>query len=363
MGNTCSTCADNDKANDQPTANENQGLRPAINKSEKPAETRVVLEPAANTQPINASNPSAQRSGADQRGTTSTQQVVSNFNAPGNQHGSNPAAFELPAPAPHVANPPAEPKEWEVVITPNPENARALKMYNLIPKRDPRGFGETRQANDPSRRIVKHLGKQVTFEGYVNTKNQPHGWGKMVLQNGEIMEGLFEAGKPSKHLRLFRHDSYMLEGEFNLQDLTLRGSGLMYKPDGTKITCENWKDNVPQGQIIETDAQGRKVFMGVKSPNQEKQGPCEVVFGNFSIKANFKNDVIEGNGQKYYVDGRYYEGQLNKDFQEEGKGTLTFVDGRKFSGMFAKGLANSEGDFTTDTGKVVRQTWKDGKRV
>ena len=103
--------------------------------------------------------------------------------------------------------------------------------------------------------------------------------------------------------------------------------------------------------------------LGSKFPRSICTRTTICAFGNFSVKATFKNDVIEGTAQKFYVDGRFYEGLLNKDFQEEGKGTLTFVDGRKFSGVFAKGLANSEGDFTTDTGKVVRQTWKDGKRV
>lgn len=363
MGNTCSTCAENDKGTDQPTTNDNQGLRPAINKSEKPADNRVNLEPAV-TNPPAQSNNASQRSGGDPRASNGTQQVTSNFTAGGNyqQHASNVAPHEQTIPVQTVA-PPTEPKEWEIVLTPNKQNPRAEKLYNLVPKRDPRGFGEHRSANDPSKKIVKHIVKQVTFEGFVNQKNQPHGWGKLVFQNGEIMEGIFQDGKPSNSLRFFTQDSVMLDGEFNLQELKLRGPGTMFKPDGTKITCQNWKDNIPQSEFIETDAQGKIIFKGMKSANQEKQGPCEVTFGNFTIKATFKNDVIEGIADKIYTDGRYYKGQLNKEFQEEGKGTLTFVDGRKFSGAFSRGLANGEGDFTTDTGKVLRQTWKDGKRV
>jgi hypothetical protein len=359
MGNTCSTCSDQEKGTDQQTNGhqDQQQLRPAgMNKSAKPADRSVghdklelqrpIDEPKV-TEGVKDLNPAHQDTPAASHGQ---KQVL------------DPQVME--AKPVEVKNPYVEPRAWQVVKSLHQSNVIAEKTFKRVPKRDPKSFMDGRTTYSLAvTKTVLHSQTSASFQGTVNEKDEPSGWGLMVLRNGELIEGMFEAGKPIKHLRYFNQEGCMLDGDISFPVSKLNGSGTLLKSDGYKITCLTWVNGVYTGEIVETDASGKQVFSGRKTANGQKQGQCEVVFGNFTIKGNFKDDVPIGTVRKIYADGKIYDGEINKEMQEEGKGTLTFIDGRKFSGPFSKGLANGEGQFTTDSGKVITQNWKNGQRV
>src|SRR3990167_2743095 len=323
MGSKCSNCGDQDKATENTLGgNEPATFRPAqaqaSTKTPEPVVTpeHIILHPTAEqTQPQVQAQP----------------QVL----------------------------PPK--RDWQPASALIQVDAKAHKALTLIAKRDARQFGE--YGNGQNKKIVKHSQNGSSFDGFVNSQDEPHGWGVMVTADGEVVEGHFQNGQPAKHLRYFTKDGCLYDGDMAVPELKLHGSGMMMKQDGNKITCNKWERGTPMGEIIETDPQGKKIFQGYKSQNGHKQGECEITYANFTLKGKYKDDQPLGEVQKLYNDGKVYVGHLNKENQEEGQGTLTFVDGRKFSGPFSKGLANGAGVFTTDSGKSIPQTWKNGHRA
>lgn len=358
MGSQCSTCGDTDKATEHPVGGqEPASLRPAtFNGSAKHPENVVTPEPVILHPTAEQTHP-GQKSGLP--ASVPPSKYTSNFSGPQGQQGArtdNQAQPEVSIPNPYI--PPQN--DWQVASIQNEVNGKAFKAVKSMIKREAHHFGEYGPAQN--KKTVKHRTTGRSFEGYVNQKDEPHGWGILVTEKGEVIEGHFENGIPTKHLRYFTSEGCISDGDMTYPELKLHGSGSMSKADGFKVTCNKWEKGVPVGEIIETDPQGKKVFQGFKT-NGLKHGECEIVHANFSLKGNFKDDVPEGNMQKFYTDGKMYVGKVNKDSQEDGEGTLTFVDGRKFSGPFSKGLANGAGIFTTDTGKALPQTWKNGQRV
>lgn len=356
MGSQCSNCGDQDKATENTVGgNEPATFRPAqaqaSTKSPEPVVTpeRIILHPTAEqTQPhhgsaLPASKHASHMSGAQgQSGTGLTNHVQLQ-------------------PQVQVQPQVESPRNWQPTSAPNQVDSKAKKAFEAIVKRDAPQFSGN--GNAQNKKIVKNIQNGSSFQGFVNSQDEPHGWGVMVTNNGEMVEGHFQNGEPVKQLRYFTKDGCLYDGDMAVPELKLHGSGTMMRQDGNKITCNQWERGTPMGAIIETDPQGKKIFQGYKSQNGHKQKECELTFANFTLKGTYKDDQPVGVVQKIYNDGKVYVGHINKENQEEGEGTLTFVDGRKFSGPFSKGLANGVGVFTTDSGKSIPQTWKNGHRA
>jgi hypothetical protein len=198
------------------------------------------------------------------------------------------------------------------------------------------------------------------YEGHV-VRGVPHGWGILYTKKGDVLEGIFNSGKPEKYLRLITADGLDYIGD--LKDDKRHGKGTLTKPDGSSVQCDQWVDGQATGIVEERDGSKRLVFRGQRNAKGLFEGQCTVGRPDFVVEGKFKDGLVDGPAKKTYTDGRVYQGLLNKDFVEEGQGSLTFIDGRKFSGPFQRGLPNGEGQFTTDAGKTTKQTWKDGKRI
>lgn len=233
------------------------------------------------------------------------------------------------------------------------------KVIDSVKPRDFKQYPELKEHYATPIERLKNTINADTYHGHV-VRGVPHGWGAVHTKNGEYLEGVFDNGKPVSHLRKITLDGHDYAGE--MQGDVRQGKGTLYKPDGSSVKCETWLGGKPSGSVEERDAGQKITFKGTRSDNGLYQGNCIVGLKDYSVEGNFKDSIPTGAVKKTYLDGRAYEGTLNKDMQEEGTGAIQFVDGRKFSGPFAKGLANGKGTFTSDTGKKIEQTWKDGKR-
>lgn len=213
----------------------------------------------------------------------------------------------------------------------------------------------------PGTQIVRNTKTFATYQGQMN-RGVPHGFGRFITPDGSIIEGFFSEGQPDGYIRrITAPHAATYEGEF--KNGLANGNGKQIDEKGVVTECKSWVNGVATGITIIKNPQGLPVFQG-SMENGRKSGQCN--FYDEKEKAtligNFKNDVLEGKGSKRYDNGQVYEGDF-KNGLENGTGTLIFVDERKFTGPFSNGKANGEGTLTTDTGKVIKQTWKDGRRV
>jgi hypothetical protein len=200
-----------------------------------------------------------------------------------------------------------------------------------------------------------------TYHGHV-VRGVPHGWGVFITKTGEMLEGVFIEGHAQSHLRQIQLDGTVYVGEF--KNHKRHGKGSLITPDGIKQHCDSWINGHVHGKYVEVDTNNkdRLLFEGGKN-EKGLDGDIYISRNNWAVQGKFKDGVAVGPLKKTYADGRVYTGLLNKDYLEEGLGKLIMIDGRIFEGPFAQGLPNGEGQFTSDTGKTCKQTWKNGKRV
>lgn len=235
------------------------------------------------------------------------------------------------------------------------------KVQEALKRAKPRSWTAFPDLKDFGSYIAKKLKNTTTNEFYEGhqQRDTPYGWGTLIGQAGDLLEGVFIEGKPARYIRHIDTNGTIYEGDFLLGR---NGKGAIIEAGGTVIRSPNWVNGVPQGEITREDQNGKLIFRGIIGP-KGYSGKCFVTENGFTLEANFVDNVPQGPATKQYPDGSRYEGAVDANFKEEGQGTLIFSDGRKFQGPFTKGKANGKGTFYSDTGKASEQTWKDGKRV
>lgn len=248
--------------------------------------------------------------------------------------------------------------DWVSADIAPPLNARVQEALKRAKIRSWTNYPDLKEFGSYMTKKLKNNANNEFYEGH-NLRDQPYGWGTLIGANGDLLEGVFIEGKPARYIRHIDTNGTIYEGDFLLGR---NGKGSLIEANGSVTKCDRWVNGVPQGEITQEDAFGRVIFRGIKD-TRGNQGKCFVAGAGFNIEATYKDNVIQGPVTKLYPDGSRYDGAVDANLVEEGQGTLTFSDGRKFAGPFVKGKANGPGKFTTDTGKVLDQTWKDGKRV
>ena len=203
-----------------------------------------------------------------------------------------------------------------------------------------------------------YINDHDTYQGDVEA-SLPNGFGLVIYQDGSLAEGEFENGKPKDVRRIFV-DGTVYEGEY-LND-HFDGKGKYFGSEGYSVECDNWKQGVLNGLVKQRDKDGTilgEVMM--KDDKKEGVGYWFDHSANTSVKGTFRNDLLEGYGEKETRNGLKYKGEF-KEGIAEGHGTIVFIDGRSFEGEFVKGKIEGEGIFTSDEGKKSVQVWANGRR-
>ena len=140
--------------------------------------------------------------------------------------------------------------------------------------------------------------------------NCENGFGKCILPNGSVYEGVFQAGK-------------------------IHGLGTMDFPNRDRYSGE-WRNQVRQGR-------GRYKF----ATGDEYLG-------------EFQSNAIQGTGTMTYIDGSKYEGQWYNS-QPQGKGVLTLANKDRYEGDFQLGKFGGKGTMIYANGDKYVGGWKDSK--
>jgi hypothetical protein len=249
--------------------------------------------------------------------------------------------------------------DYEKASSMNQMASAVKKTFESKRPRSVKDYPELKEHYATPTQILRNKKTGDTYNGGV-LRGVPHGWGLFVTkQGGEVLEGVFLEGHHANHMRQIQADGTAYEGDFKNQKR--EGKGIITRADGSTLSCNTWVNGNATGSQEETDNQGHAIFKGIKS-EKGPEGNCYISGKDFTLEGTFKDGVPTA-ATKKYNDGRLYAGALDKNFVEEGQGTITLIDGRKFAGNFNKGKPNGDGKFTSDTGKVSNQTWKDGKRA
>ena len=199
-----------------------------------------------------------------------------------------------------------------------------------------------------------------TYQGQMH-RGVAHGFGRLVHVDGSVTEGFFKEGKPHGTVRRVLVNGTVFEGQFS--NNAANGKGVQIDPNGVITSCDTWLNGEPDGKVIIKNPSGVTLFEGViKKGKRNGEGMLYDEKLKIRSSGRFIDDYLDGKGKKVYDNGVVYEGDFSKG-TESGLGTITFIDGRKFTGPFVNGKPHGEGTLYTDSGKPVKTTWKDGKRI
>jgi hypothetical protein len=166
------------------------------------------------------------------------------------------------------------------------------------------------------------------YEGFFRT-GKFHGTGRIINDQGWIIEGLWEAGL-LKNGKITNFNRKVYQGD--LQDLQPHGKGSETSPDFEYV-----------GEFFQGKKHGKgKVTWKDKS----------------SYSGDFNAGKIEGFGTHVWEDSQY-TGQL-KAGKMHGEGVYTWKDGRKYEGSFHAGLREGYGVYI-DGESTYQGFWKAGK--
>ena len=152
------------------------------------------------------------------------------------------------------------------------------------------------------------------YEGEWRDDKQ-HGYGVMVYPNGVRYEGEWKQGSWHGHGKYTgpKHD---FEGEF--VQCMRHGRGVTRYKDGS----------VYEGPYV----------------NDKRHGEALYTFANGTrMICTYVNGVITGNGEKYYIEGGVYKGELNHEGRPHGMGVWELADGSRYEGEHEKGYRHGEG--------------------
>lgn len=196
-----------------------------------------------------------------------------------------------------------------------------------------------------------------TYFGQCQNK-QPHGWGRLVTQTGEVIDGFFMNGIPDVYVRVVYLDGSMYQG--CIRNLKKNGLGVFVDSSGHS-TASKWVDDQADDMTIVKGLDDQIIFQGtIKQGMRDGEGFFKDYIHGYEYKGRFSLNLYNGYGVKIYTNGQVYKGNF-VDGLEDGNGTLTFNDGRVFSGQFFKGVPHGTGDLTSDEGKTRSVTYHHGK--
>ena len=201
--------------------------------------------------------------------------------------------------------------EPEIIIEKNPDGSF---NYDKVTVKFPSGtvfIGKTDKELNFIEGQLSYNNKNQIYTGSLNNNCQPHGFGKMVFENGTIFEGNWDNGE-------------------------LRGYG---------------KKTYSDGSIIEGNFVGDKIVYGKDSYIQWANG------ASYRGQTD-ENGVFNGNGKFIFEDGTSYEGTFI-DNHRTGFGKSDY-NGSQYIGYYQGDYRTGKGDFSFSNGYEYKGNFQEG---
>ncbi|OMJ80441.1 hypothetical protein SteCoe_19289 [Stentor coeruleus] len=201
------------------------------------------------------------------------------------------------------------------------------------------------------------LENNAIYIGEWNTKNERHGKGLQMWNDGSKYEGYWKNDKANGRGRLIHGDGDVYEGDW--VDDKAHGFGVYLHTDGARYEG-SWVNDKQHGHGKEEWPDGSN-YEG-NYFNGQKHGEGKFVWSDGSTyEGKFSNNDIHGHGKYSWIDGRIYIGtwQSNK---MHGKGEFTWPDGRKYTGEYVDDKKEGYGVFEWPDGKRYEGEWRNGKQ-
>jgi hypothetical protein len=175
-----------------------------------------------------------------------------------------------------------------------------------------------------------------TYIGSVNHSGEKHGYGRLITPNSKII-GTWRKGRFTGWGRQILNNGEIFEGNFN--NGKLNGKGI-YK----------YRDILYVGDF----------------ENNKKQGKGEKITKDYYYKGDFNNNKIDGYGKIQFINNKddisEYEGFF-KENNIEGKGIMKWGNGNIYDGELKNGKMNGYGRFTPKNGITIEGYFKDGVKI
>lgn len=200
-------------------------------------------------------------------------------------------------------------------------------------------------------------GKEVKFEGDVDSNGLMSGLGKLLGEDGKTaFEGHFAFGKKAGHGIEYNENGFRLYDGMYENDLR-HGEGKLFDENGNMIFEGTFKKGLLNGKGIEYHSNGKVKFQGkFKNGVREGSGVEFWESGNIRYKGFFKNGFINGECEEYDKDGRIiFRGKMVEGLYD-GDGELYYPNGiMQFKGVFKKGKFNGYGYLYNNEGKLISE--------
>lgn len=257
----------------------------------------------------------------------------------------------------------ANAQQFEQVKTMNMINPAAKSRLDSLKPFDAQSYPElmrTYSSYPQGQTPIKHKTQNWSYQGQMS-KGVPHGFGRLISNDGYVIDGFFNEGQPHGAVRKVQVNGAYYEGGFN-NNQQYHQKGTLVEANGVVTECDNWTNGLANGNTVIRN-QNRVLYQGGMANGKKRgQGTWYDERNKCTDKGVFNDDFIEGEGTRIWDDGRVYVGTFKRG-QEDGRGNYTYVDGRKFQGTFVNGRPNGEGILTTDNGRQNKVTFRDGRRV
>jgi hypothetical protein len=202
------------------------------------------------------------------------------------------------------------------------------------------------------------------YLGYWNLQGEREGYGKLVNNNGILIEGYFEPHGFCKYGRYFFPNGTYYEGnlENNLPNTAYENGNMNYN---------NQKDNIDSKKgelkLFEND-----IYKGEWLNGKFKGKGLLFISNKCKYEGEFKDSLFSGQGNLTYSDideyNYFYEGQFENN-KFEGEGYFKFQLNEKnedqfedYNGQWKNGLPNGKGIYTWKGGIKYVGAYLDGKK-
>jgi len=186
------------------------------------------------------------------------------------------------------------------------------------------------------------------YTGEKNKKHQKHGYGILLMANGEKYEGYWENDNFNLYGRYISAQGEVFEGTFN--DFYLNGNGRLKSSEKTYVGEFLYGKRHGKGKEVSESEEFEGDF---RNDKRHGQGIVKFKKSNNIYEGDFNAGSMTGICVFKWNNGDRYEGTVIEGVFE-GKGKYFWKNGNEYEGSYENGLRKGTGLFKWKEGKIYK---------